>query len=76
MIFDYIYYLSNFVVFLGFVLSIRLWRQLSILPIITTGFMAITAMLWKQIPTDISDSMYDIAFILVVICIFSSKLKK
>ena len=73
MLFQVIYVLSTTVVIVGFLLSLRFYRSFKLLGVATMAWLTATALLWEQVPLEISNLMYDIAFIAVTLCLARSK---
>lgn len=75
MLFSIIYDISTGFVLAGFLFSLRFYNHFKLAGVVTLGFMLLTALLWGQIPSDYSNAMYDISFLIVVVCIIRSKLQ-
>lgn len=75
MLFDIIYDISTGFVLAGFLFSLRFYSYFKFAGTATIGFMLITALLWGHIPSEYSNAMYDVSFLVVVICIIRSKLQ-
>ena len=73
MFFQVIYILSTTVVVVGFLLSLRFYKSFKLQGVATMAWLTATALLWEQVPLEISNTMYDIAFIAVTICLAKSK---
>ena len=73
MLFQVIYVLSTTVVIVGFLLSLRFYRSFKLPGVATMAWLTATALLWEQVPLEISNLMYDIAFIAVTLCLARSK---
>ena len=75
MLLDIIYDVSTSFALAGFLFSLRFYSHFNFAGVATLGFMLLTALLWGHIPNDYSKAMYDISFLLVVICIIRSKIQ-
>ena len=73
MLFQVVYILSTTVVVVGFLLSLRFYKSFKLQGVATMAWLTATALLWGQVPLEISNTMYDIAFIAVTLCLAKSK---
>ena len=73
MLFQVVYILSTTVVVVGFLLSLRFYKSFKLQGVATMAWLTATALLWEQVPLEISNTMYDIAFIAVTLCLAKSK---
>ena len=75
MLLDIIYDISTGFVLAGFLFSLRFYNHFKFAGVATLGFMLLTALLWGHIPNYYSNAMYDISFLVVVVCIIRSKIQ-
>ena len=73
MFFQVLYIISTTVVVIGFLLSLRFYKNFHLQGVATMAWLVATALLWDVIPKEYSNAMYDIAFIAVSICLAKSK---
>ncbi len=73
MFFQVLYTISTTVVVIGFLLSLRFYKHFHLQGAATMAWLVATALVWDQVPTEVSDAMYDVAFIAVSICLAKSK---
>ena len=73
MLFQVVYILSTTVVVVGFLLSLRFYKSFKLQGVATMAWLTATSLLWEQVPLEISNTMYDIAFIAVTLCLAKSK---
>ena len=73
MFFQILYVISTTTVVIGFLLSLRFYRSFKLQGVATMAWLTATALLWEQVPLEISNIMYNIAFIAVTICLAKSK---
>lgn len=73
MFFQVLYIISTTVVVIGFLLSLRFYKHFHLQGVATMAWLVATALLWEQIPIELSNAMYDIAFIAVTSCLAKSK---
>ena len=73
MFFQVLYIISTTVVVIGFLLSLRFYKNFHLQGVATMAWLVATALLWEVIPQEYSNAMYDIAFIAVSICLAKSK---
>ena len=73
MFFQILYVISTTTVVIGFLLSLRFYKNFHLQGVATMAWLVATALLWEQIPVEFSNAMYDIAFIAVAICLAKSK---
>ena len=73
MFFQVLYIISTTVVVIGFLLSLRFYKNFHLQGVATMAWLVATALLWEVIPQEYSNAMYDIAFIAVTICLAKSK---
>ena len=73
MFFQILYVISTTTVVIGFLLSLRFYKHFHLQGVATMAWLTATALLWEQVPLEVSNAMYDIAFIAVTICLAKSK---
>ena len=73
MFFQVLYIISTTVVVIGFLLSLRFYKNFHLQGVATMAWLVATALLWDVIPQEYSNAMYDIAFIAVTLCLARSK---
>lgn len=73
MFFQVLYIISTTVVVIGFLLSLRFYKNFRLQGVATMAWLVATALLWEVIPQEYSNAMYDIALIAVSICLAKSK---
>lgn len=73
MFFQAIYVVSTTIVVIGFLLSLRFYKHFSLVGVAVMAWLSLTALTWEQLPAEISNMLYDIAFVAVTLCIVKSK---